>query len=83
MPFEMAEDKAQLAKALAMAEDLRQDVAEKEDAKKNADALIMYIKQNIDLMERFGRFPGRNGALGRETTEEEKKWTEESATPSA
>jgi uncharacterized protein (DUF924 family) len=32
------------------------------------------------LIKKFGRFPSRNEALGREDTEEEKKFKEESGT---
>ncbi|HET6782825.1 MAG TPA: DUF924 family protein, partial [Pseudoxanthomonas sp.] len=33
--------------------------------------LMKYAKLHRDLIERFGRFPHRNAALGRESTREE------------
>ncbi|KAH7379283.1 hypothetical protein DE146DRAFT_672437 [Phaeosphaeria sp. MPI-PUGE-AT-0046c] len=34
-------------------------------------------KEHRDILDRFGRYPHRNGALGRESTEEEKRFLEE------
>lgn len=34
-------------------------------------------KQHAEILEKFGRYPYRNAAMGRETTAEEKKWIEE------
>ncbi|MDP1026044.1 DUF924 family protein [Sphingomonas sp. KR1UV-12] len=36
-----------------------------------------YARDHRDVFRRFGRFPGRNAALGRETTAEEQAWLEE------
>jgi uncharacterized protein (DUF924 family) len=33
--------------------------------------------EHYEIVKRFGRYPHRNGVLGRETTEEEKKFLEE------
>jgi uncharacterized protein (DUF924 family) len=33
-----------------------------------------YAKRHLEAIERFGRFPGRNAALGRATTPEEAAW---------
>jgi uncharacterized protein (DUF924 family) len=30
-----------------------------------------YARRHLEIIERFGRFPHRNGALGRETSPEE------------
>lgn len=35
---------------------------------------IGYAREHRDVFERFGRFPGRNAALGRESTPEEKEY---------
>ncbi|KAJ2895323.1 hypothetical protein MKZ38_006701 [Zalerion maritima] len=36
-----------------------------------------FSEKHRDIIKRFGRFPHRNGPLGRVTTPEEKKWLEE------
>lgn len=36
-----------------------------------------YSHQHLDVIARFGRFPGRNAALGRETTPEEAEFLKE------
>lgn len=33
-----------------------------------------FAREHRDVFERFGRFPGRNAALGRNTTPEEQQW---------
>ena len=33
-----------------------------------------YALKHRDVIERFGRFPGRNAALGRKSTPDEKKY---------
>eukprot|EP01035_Chromulina_nebulosa_P019667 gene19667-25585_t len=33
-----------------------------------------FPREHHDIIKRFGRFPSRNSALGRETTEEEETW---------
>lgn len=40
------------------------------------DEYIRYAIEHRDIIERFGRFPHRNPALGRETTPEEKAFLE-------
>lgn len=39
--------------------------------------LCMHTVGHMEVIENFGRFPKRNEALGRESTEEEKKYMEE------
>ena len=43
-------------------------------AKEIADGGRGAFLQHRDVIERFGRYPHRNAALGRESTEEEKAW---------
>ena len=38
---------------------------------------LAFARDHHAVFERFGRFPGRNAALGRDTTAEEKAWLEE------
>lgn len=63
LPFEHAEDLACQETCLRLAETLRDDP-------QSAD-FIAYAKAHYDVIERFGRFPHRNAALGRESTPEE------------
>jgi uncharacterized protein (DUF924 family) len=35
---------------------------------------LRFAKHHRDIVRRFGRFPHRNDALGRECTEEERLW---------
>ncbi|EDU50607.1 hypothetical protein PtrSN002B_007422 [Pyrenophora tritici-repentis] len=35
------------------------------------------LKEHTDILEQFGRYPHRNGALGRESTEEERRFMDE------
>lgn len=60
-----------------------------EDAGDQADSVAAYAalgdaeylkfaRDHRDAIERFGRFPARNPALGRESTAEEKAWLDES-----
>jgi uncharacterized protein (DUF924 family) len=35
---------------------------------------LKYARRHLDIVERFGRFPHRNGILGRASTQEELKW---------
>ncbi len=38
---------------------------------------LAFARDHRDVLYRFGRFPGRNGALARTTTAEEAEWLEE------
>lgn len=61
MPFEHSEDPADQALAVGfMAERMP-----------NAPELLLHAKVHQEIIARFGRFPARNVALGRETTPEE------------
>jgi uncharacterized protein (DUF924 family) len=33
--------------------------------------ILEYAEQHLEIIRRFGRFPGRNRALGRQSTQEE------------
>lgn len=65
LPFEHAEDNALQARAVALFE-----------ATGDAD-YIRYAELHRDVIARFGRFPHRNAALGRETTPEEQAFLDE------
>ncbi|HLA70952.1 MAG TPA: DUF924 family protein [Steroidobacteraceae bacterium] len=39
-----------------------------------AESVREYARQHREVIEKFGRFPARNAALGRESTAEEREW---------
>jgi uncharacterized protein (DUF924 family) len=58
---------------------LKEDVAKQGDtaAVEHLERQLDFEKRHVKIIEQFGRYPYRNKVLGRETTEEEKKWMEE------
>ena len=76
MHSEAASDHMQLASLHA---DVRTDVVEArdEDAVAYMDLSVSFRKRHSDIIDKFGRYPYRNEALQRKTTEEEMKWLEE------
>ena len=46
------------------------------ESKMNSPENLIHAKAHREIIARFGRFPFRNKALGRETTEEEADWLE-------
>ncbi|MCB9688746.1 MAG: DUF924 domain-containing protein [Alphaproteobacteria bacterium] len=69
LPFMHAEELAAQDQALALYERLAADHP-------SAAANLDYAKRHRDIVVRFGRFPGRNPALGRPDTAEELAWLE-------
>jgi uncharacterized protein (DUF924 family) len=65
LPYEHAEDPA-----------LQRAAVELFSALGDADSL-QWATQHEDIIQRFGRFPHRNAALGRETTQEEQRFLDE------
>ena len=41
-------------------------------------AVLSFAQKHKEAIEKFGRFPGRNAALGRESTPEELEWMKSS-----
>lgn len=66
LPFEHSEDLGDQRRAAQLFGGLRHDADSK--------TAIDFAAQHLALIERFGRFPGRNAALGRATTPEEQAW---------
>lgn len=66
LPLEHAEDLVAQRESLAHAEALRDEVpaAWRDAFETNAD----FARRHLEIMERFGRFPHRNAALGRAST---------------
>ena len=72
MPFEHSEDRTDQAHSVAAF----QRLADRQPAAKRASAqnLVGYAIKHKAIIDRFGRFPHRNDAMGRETTAEESAW---------
>jgi uncharacterized protein (DUF924 family) len=75
MPFEHAEDPRAQARSVALFQKLA-DAALPADGDLFANAL-RWAERHAAVIDRFGRFPGRNQALGRETTAEESAYLAE------
>ena len=69
MPFEHAEDLATQRECVALARSM-------EDHAGGAD-YMRSVERHCEIIERFGRFPHRNAALGRKTTPEEAEFLKE------
>lgn len=63
LPFEHSEEIADQRLCLRLARERTSDVR-----------FIDYAERHLKVIERFGRFPHRNKALGRESTEEEEEF---------
>lgn len=46
------------------------------EGKEMAETLVKTGEDHLKVVEMFGRYPYRNKVLGRESTEEEKRWLE-------
>jgi len=64
LPFEHAEDLAMQREALRLFAQLERDVP-------TLAGLLQWAQRHHDVVERFGRFPHRNAALGRASTAQE------------
>jgi uncharacterized protein (DUF924 family) len=64
LPFEHSENLADQERSVELYRRLAQDEPSREDA-------LDYAVRHLDIIKRFGRFPHRNQALGRESTEDE------------
>lgn len=69
MPLMHAENVALQRLCVRLFEELR-DAARPVD-RQGADGRVVFALRHLRVVERFGRFPHRNGILGRTTTEEE------------
>jgi len=64
---------------LKLMEDLMQDLRSRGDeaAIAAAERTLNVEKKHKDIIEQFGRYPHRNAAMGREKTEQERKYLTE------
>lgn len=69
LPFEHAEDMSNQDRAVDLFTRLRDETAGPE--RDEAEVQLDYAHRHRDIIRRFGRYPHRNEALGRESTEDE------------
>ena len=74
LPFEHSEQLADQDKSVRLAEELAAAAPAGNDF---FPSLVEYAAKHRDLIRRFGRFPHRNAALGRESTPEEAAFLKE------
>lgn len=80
MPLIHSEDVADHDLVSGIVYELEKELASLEGYKGTKMFIEGYSKsasEHRDILDRFGRYPHRNGALGRESTEEEKRFLEE------
>lgn len=72
MPFEHSEDRDQQKRAIELFEKLVEDAVG--DEKTYVSQSLEWARKHFAVIERFGRFPHRNEALGRTSTQEEREF---------
>ncbi len=72
LPLEHAEDSALQRRSVALFEALC--VAVPSDERERFEGFLDYARRHRDVIERFGRFPHRNAALGRVSNAEESNY---------
>lgn len=73
MPLQHSEDRLVQRQSVAQFEDL---VRAFPDQAGTAEGFARYAREHAEIIERFGRYPHRNEALGRESTSEERAFLE-------
>lgn len=74
MPLEHSEDLVTQQRSVDYFRQLQQSFAEDKIASPYLDTHYRYALAHQEVIERFGRFPHRNAALGRTSTQAEKEW---------
>jgi uncharacterized protein (DUF924 family) len=72
MPFQHAEDLDSQRRGVLLAQ--RHALGGKPEWRKMLVGSVDFGRKHLDVIARFGRFPHRNGALGRESTAEEREY---------
>lgn len=75
LPLEHAEERALQARSVERYERLAAAVADR--WRKDYESFLDYAQRHRDVIERFGRFPHRNAALGRHSTPDETAFLKE------
>ena len=74
LPFEHSESLEDQEECIELLSKVADDVHE--DARKAYAGFLDYAVQHRDIIQEFGRFPHRNGILGRESTDAERRFLE-------
>jgi|SRR5690606_35146492 len=74
MPLQHAERRDAQELSVRMFRALRDDPSAPDEHREALDSMLEYAELHRDIVERFGRFPHRNVALGRADTEEERRY---------
>ena len=77
LPFEHAEHRADQETAVVLLGRLRDGLADRTDARTRIEDYLGHARAHRELIRRFGRFPHRNAALARPSTEAERAWLAE------
>jgi uncharacterized protein (DUF924 family) len=72
LPFEHSEDAGDQARAIELFSGLHQSA--RSGYEELLASTLDYAKRHKEVIDRFGRFPHRNAAVGRTSTPEEKLW---------
>lgn len=75
LPLEHSEALEDQRRAVALFEALHADAGP--DFRAFTENTLDYARQHLEVIEQFGRFPHRNAAVGRQSTDEEKDWLAE------
>lgn len=78
MPFQHAEDPAAQRESVELFNHLA-ELPAPSHLRKLLESSLGYARKHHDIIKEFGRFPYRNEALGRISTEKEKAWLEETS----
>ena len=71
-PFEHSEDLKDQQRSVALFSALAAESPS--EWREYLDSFLRYARAHLEVIERFGRFPHRNAALGRESTPAEREW---------
>lgn len=76
LPLEHSEDLARQQRCVQLMRDLAENV--EPDVRDTFDDFTHFAERHRDVIARFGRFPHRNAALGRQSSEEESRFLTQS-----
>ena len=70
LPLEHSENVEDGKKMIEMVTEMTEN-GPNDEVKKSGGMLIKFAKDHFEVIEKFGRYPARNEALGRQSTDEE------------
>lgn len=82
---EMAEDVRQVVSGEVQVNEAQRDnvqtlLRNRDRAQEQIDTNLRFQREHLDPVARFGRFPHRNEAMGRQSTDEERRFVEDGGT---